>query len=157
MGPLVSRLQLDRVITAIDGAITAGATLRLGGARILMDSGGYFIEPTIFDNVRNDMKISQDEVFGPVLSIIPFSDMHDAIQIANDTRYGLAAAIWSSDINTALGVAKSLRAGQVWINNFDGSDITVPWGGVKQSGIGRDKSLHALDKYSELKVTWIQY
>ena len=110
----------------------------------------------MFDKVDNKMKIAQEEIFGPVLSVIPFKDAEQALTIANDTIYGLASAIWTSDINKAFKFAKGLRAGSVWVNTYDGGDITTPFGGYKQSGIGRDKSLHAFDKFTQLKTTWIQ-
>ena len=102
------------------------------------------------------MRIEKEEIFGPVLSILPFDDEKQAIAIANDTPYGLAAAIWTSNLSKAHLTAKALRAGSVWINQYDGGDMTAPFGGFKQSGNGRDKSLHAFDKYTELKATWIK-
>lgn len=112
--------------------------------------------PTIFDNVKNKMSIATEEIFGPVLSVISFDTIEEAVGLANDNAYGLGAAIWSSNIDTALSAARRLRAGQVWINNYDASDLSVPWGGFKQSETGRDKSLHAFDEYTGLKATWIQ-
>ena len=112
------------------------------------------MEPTIFSNVSNDMKIAQDEVFGPVLSVIKCKDEVDAIKIANDTVYGLAA-VWTSDLSKAHRMVKSIRAGVVHVNCYGGADITVPLGGVKQSGNGHDRSLHALEKYTDLKTAWI--
>jgi gamma-glutamyl-gamma-aminobutyraldehyde dehydrogenase len=110
----------------------------------------------VFDGVRNDMRIAQEEIFGPVLSVIRFKDEAEAIRLANDTRYGLQASVWSRHLDRAHRVAKALRAGTVHVNQYDEDDITVPFGGYKQSGNGRDKSLHALDKYTELKTTWIR-
>jgi acyl-CoA reductase-like NAD-dependent aldehyde dehydrogenase len=120
------------------------------------ESGGFYIEPTIFDGVGNKMRIAQEEIFGPVLSTITFRDADEAITLANDTMYGLAAAIWTSDIDTALSSARRLRAGSVWVNCFDEGNIAVPFGGFKQSGFGRDKSIHAIHKYSDLETTWIK-
>jgi acyl-CoA reductase-like NAD-dependent aldehyde dehydrogenase len=102
------------------------------------------------------MSIAREEIFGPVLSVITFDTPEEAVTIANDSIYGLGAAVWSKDIDVALKTARSLRAGQVWVNNYDGSDLTVPWGGFKQSGSGRDKSLHALHEYTGTKATWIE-
>ena len=119
------------------------------------DTGGLFVQPTVFDGVNNQMRIASEEIFGPVLSVIGFDTPDEAVAIANDTIYGLAAAVWTSNINTAHRVAKALRAGSVWINHYDGGDMTAPFGGFKQSGNGRDKSVHAFDKYTELKATWL--
>ncbi|APZ44165.1 aldehyde dehydrogenase [Acidihalobacter ferrooxydans] len=155
VGAIVDDLQLDRVLGYIEAGKQAGATVRLGGGRMFTESGGYFVAPTIFDNVRNDMPIAQEEIFGPVLSTLAFEDEEEAVRLANDTPYGLAAAVWTSNISRGHRLARRLRAGTVWVNCFDEGDLTVPFGGFKQSGNGRDKSLHALDKYTELKTTWI--
>jgi acyl-CoA reductase-like NAD-dependent aldehyde dehydrogenase len=155
MGAIVDSTQLDRVMGYIDAGKSSGARLHLGGARARTDSGGYFVEPTIFDGVDNSMKIAQEEIFGPVLSTIVFKDADDAVRIGNDTIYGLAAAVWTRDIAKAHNTARRLRAGTVWVNCFDHGDITVPFGGYKESGFGRDKSLHAMEKYTQLKTTWI--
>ncbi|WP_417584646.1 aldehyde dehydrogenase [Nitrincola sp.] len=155
-GAIVDQQQLERVIGYIEAGVQEGATLAEGGSQVLQDSGGYFVQPALFDNVTNQMKIAAEEIFGPVLSVIPFETAEEAIAIANDTIYGLAAAVWTADINKAHKTAKALRAGSVWINHYDGGDMTAPFGGFKQSGNGRDKSLHAFDKYTELKATWIE-
>lgn len=130
--------------------------LRCGGQQLLADSGGVYIEPTLFDDVDNAMGIARNEVFGPVLSVIAFDTIEEAIAIANDSPYGLAAAVWTRDLSKAHRVAKALRAGSVWVNQYNGGDMTAPFGGFKQSGNGRDKSLHAFDKYTELKAIWIK-
>ena len=156
MGAMVDDTQMERVLGYIETGQKEGAKLTMGGQRVMAESGGYYIEPTVFDEVANDMTIAQEEIFGPVLSTISFGDMDEAIRIGNDTIFGLASAVWTRDINKALKTAKALRAGTVWVNSFDTSDITTPFGGFKQSGFGRDKSLHAMDKYTELKMTWIQ-
>ena len=155
MGAMVDQGQMERVLGYIEKGKAEGAKVSLGGQRILAESGGYYIEPTVFDGVKNNMAIAQEEIFGPVLSTITFGDAEEAIRIGNDTIYGLAAAVWTSDIKKAHRAAKALRAGSVWVNCFDAGDMTTPFGGYKQSGFGRDKSLHALDKYTELKTIWI--
>ena len=156
MGAIVDRTQLERVLGYIEAGKEEGAELYLGGGQALEETGGYYVEPTIFDAVSNEMKIAREEIFGPVLSTISFEDLDEAIAIANDTIYGLAAAIWSDDVNVAHSAARRLRAGVVWVNSFDAGDITSPFGGFKQSGFGRDKSIHALEKFTDLKAIWIQ-
>ncbi len=155
MGAMVDQTQMERVLGYIEKGKAEGAEVAMGGQRILAETGGYYIEPTIFDRVKNDMTIAQEEIFGPVLSTISFGDYDEAIRIGNDTVFGLAAAVWTSDIKKAHRAAKALRAGSVWVNCFDAGDMTTPFGGFKQSGFGRDKSLHAMDKYTELKTIWI--
>lgn len=155
MGAMVDDTQMERVLGYIEKGQAEGAKLAMGGQRIMAETGGYYIEPTVFDNVKNDMTIAQEEIFGPVLSTISFSDPEEAIRIGNDTIYGLASAVWTSDINKAHKTAKALRAGVVWVNCFDAGEISTPFGGFKQSGFGRDKSLHAMEKYTEVKTIWI--
>ncbi len=155
LGAIVDQVQLNTVLGYIESGRAEGANLRMGGSRVRQESGGFFVEPTVFDGVTATMKIAREEIFGPVLSTITFKDVDEAIRIANDVSYGLTAAVWSRDITTAHRVAKALRAGTVYVNCYDADDITVPFGGFKQSGNGRDKSLHAMDKYTELKTTWI--
>ncbi len=156
MGAMVDCGQMENVLKYIASGKAQGASLLAGGDRTRMETGGFYINPTIFDNVTNDMTIAAEEIFGPVLSIITFDSQEEAIAIANDTIYGLAAAVWTRDISKAHTVARALRAGTVHVNSYDEDDITVPFGGFKQSGNGRDKSLHALEKYTELKTTWIR-
>jgi len=155
MGAMVDETQTGRVMGYIEAGKSEGATLKMGGGRTEAVKGGCYIEPTIFDRVANDMKIAREEIFGPVLATISFKDAEDAVRIGNDTIYGLAAAVWTRDISTAHKMARALKAGTVWVNTYDAADISTPFGGYKQSGFGRDRSLHALEKYTNLKTTWI--
>ena len=155
MGAMVDKTQMERVLGYIEKGKKEGAKLVFGGARTRNETGGYYIEPTVFDKVDNKMIIAQEEIFGPVLSTITFKTPDEAVKIGNDTIYGLAAAVWTKDITKAFKTARALRAGVVWVNCFDNGHISSPFGGFKQSGFGRDKSLHAMDKYTEIKATWI--
>jgi acyl-CoA reductase-like NAD-dependent aldehyde dehydrogenase len=155
LGAIVDAGQMQRVLEYIEAGRAEGARLAFGGAQVRKDSGGFYIEPTAFDGVRPDMRIAREEIFGPVLSVITFKDEAEAIAIANDSSYGLAAAVWTRDLGTAHRMSRAIRAGMVYINCYDADDITVPFGGFRQSGMGRDKSLHAFDKFTELKTTWI--
>lgn len=154
-GAVVDKQQLDTILSYIKAGQDEGASLVHGGQQVLAETGGVYVQPTVFSNVQNQMKIAREEIFGPVLSVIEFNGMEEAIAIANDTIYGLAAGVWTADISKAHKTAKALRTGMVWINHYDGGDMTAPFGGYKQSGNGRDKSLHSFDKYTEIKATWI--
>lgn len=156
MGAIVDQTQMNTVLRYIESGTSEGARLLAGGEQALQETGGYYVQPTIFDGVRNDMTIARDEIFGPVLSVLSFTDASDVVRQANQSVYGLQAAVWTRDINKAHGVARALRAGTVHVNQYDEDDITVPFGGFRQSGIGRDKSFHAFDKYTETKTTWIR-
>jgi len=157
MGPMIDATQLKTVADYVDIGREEGASLMAGGKQVMAESGGSYHEPTIFDGVTNSMRIAQEEIFGPVMSVIGFKDAEEAVAIANDSIYGLAGAVWSNNINTAHKVAAAVRVGTMGINNYFGGDITVPFGGFKQSGNGRDKSMHAFDDYTELKTTWIEF
>lgn len=154
MGAIVDERQMNKVLDYIESGQAQGARLRLGGQRTRVDTGGYYIEPTVFDCDSEALSIVSDEIFGPVLAVLRFDTEEQVIAYANDSIYGLGAGLWTSNLGRAHRVSRKLRAGLVWVNCFFDSDITVPFGGVKQSGSGRDKSLHALDKYTDLKTSW---
>ncbi|MCI1192055.1 aldehyde dehydrogenase [Calidifontimicrobium sp. SYSU G02091] len=156
MGALVDATQLNTVMGYIDAGLSEGARCVTGGRQARAETGGFYVEPTVFDGVANSMKIAREEIFGPVMGVIRFRTEAEAIAIANDSPYGLQASVWSDNVNRAHRVARALRAGTVHVNQYDEDDITVPFGGYKQSGNGRDKSLHAFDKYTELKTTWLR-
>ncbi|GEC05060.1 aldehyde dehydrogenase [Streptomyces spinoverrucosus] len=156
MGALVGPGHLDRVLGHIRDGVGEGARLRAGGRRVLAETGGTYLEPTVLDDVDPGSRLAREEIFGPVLSVMAFDDLDEAIRLANATEYGLAAGLWTSDLSTAHRVSRALKAGTVWVNCYEEGDLTVPFGGMKQSGNGRDKSVHALEKYTELKTTWIQ-
>jgi gamma-glutamyl-gamma-aminobutyraldehyde dehydrogenase/4-guanidinobutyraldehyde dehydrogenase/NAD-dependent aldehyde dehydrogenase len=156
MGAIVDGIQMKAVMGYIESGKEEGAKLLAGGNAARTSTGGFYVEPTLFDKVNNDMRIAREEIFGPVLSVLGFTDLDEAVRQANATPYGLHAAVWTADLSKAVKTARALKAGTVHVNQYDGDDITVPFGGYKQSGNGRDKSLHAFDKYTELKTTWIQ-
>lgn len=150
-GAMVSERQMNTALDYIATAESQGARRLLGGQRVRRESGGFYVEPTIFDRLEADHTLAREEVFGPVLGVMTFESEDEAVRLANDTVYGLAAGLWTSDVNRALRGARRLKAGLVWVNGWDACDITMPFGGFKQSGFGRDRSLHALHKYADLK------
>jgi gamma-glutamyl-gamma-aminobutyraldehyde dehydrogenase len=150
-GAMVSEGQMNTVLGYIDTAKKEGARLAHGGSRVREESGGYFVEPTVFNGVTPASTLAQEEVFGPVLAVTRFRDADEALAIANNTIFGLASGVWTRDISLAHRAAREIKAGLVWINGWDACDITMPFGGFKQSGFGRDRSLHALYKYADLK------
>ncbi|MGQ0457706.1 MAG: aldehyde dehydrogenase [Hyphomicrobium sp.] len=151
-GSMVSASQMKTALKYIDTAKREGAALALGGHQARIESGGFYVEPTVFDSVAPEQTIAREEIFGPVLAVLRFKTPEDAIRIANDTTFGLAAGLWTRDITLAHRTAREIKAGLVWINGWDSCDITMPFGGFKQSGFGRDRSLHALHKYADLKA-----
>ena len=155
IGPLVDDVQLARVLGHVERGRAQGARLRTGGRRARSDLPGPYVEPTVFDRVGPDADLARQEIFGPVLSVLTFTDVDDAIRLARATEYGLAAAVWTSDLRTAHRVSAAIPAGTIWVNCYEEGDLTVPFGGRQASGHGRDKSRHAMDKYTDLKTTWI--
>jgi len=149
-GPQVDKIQFDKILGYIESGKQEGAKCVLGGKRI--GTKGYFLEPTIFTNVKDEMKIAKEEIFGPVMQIMKFDTIEEVIERANDTSYGLAAGVCSSDIAKAMGIAKRLKAGTVWINQYDDFDAAIPFGGYKESGWGRDKGEYALENFMEVKT-----
>ena len=155
-GAISSEAQLAKNLGYTNAAVSEGAVIRTGGKRLLEETGGYFMAPTVLDNVNPGMRIAREEVFGPVLGIMTFEGEDEAVRLANSTVYGLAAAVWTSNLSRAHRMIRAVKAGVVHVNTYGGTDITVPLGGVKQSGNGYDKSPHALSKYLDLKTAWIE-
>jgi aldehyde dehydrogenase (NAD+) len=153
MGPVVSANQLKTVLGYIDIGKAEGASAVIGGARL--GQKGYYVQPTIFAHVEHEMRVSQEEIFGPVLSVIPFDDEQDALRIANGTAYNLAAGVWSADISRVHRMAAGLRAGTVWINTYGYTDVRLPWGGSGESGFGREHGEAALENFTEPKAVWM--
>ncbi|MBV8893144.1 MAG: aldehyde dehydrogenase family protein, partial [Acidobacteria bacterium] len=140
----------------IEAGKTEGAKLIAGGNRVTLNDGkGFFIQPTIFDEVKNDMKIAQEEIFGPVLAILAFDGLDQVVELANQNPYGLAAAVWTRDVKKAHVVSRQLRAGTVWINTYGLMDPSLPFGGYKSSGFGRELGQNALEHYTEVKTVWM--
>lgn len=155
MGAIVDEAQTRRIMSFVEGG-KATSRLVAGGARVTVDGKGCFVQPTIFETAQDD-PLAREEIFGPVLSVIPFDTEDEAVAMANDTSYGLAASIWTDDLSRALRVSNRIHAGTVSVNTVDALSAQTPFGGMKQSGFGRDLSLHSLDKYTALKTTWIKY
>jgi aldehyde dehydrogenase (NAD+) len=153
MGPLISGTQMERVLGYIEVGRGEGAKVAIGGAR--HGERGYYVAPTVFTGVEHEMRISQEEIFGPVATVIPFDDEDDAVRLANGTSYSLAAGVWSEDITLAHRMTKRLKAGTVWVNTYGPTDVRLPWGGMRDSGFGREHGDMAIENFTEPKVVWI--
>lgn len=156
IGAIASAKQLQNVHGIVERGLADSGQLLTGGQPVRVETGGFYYPPTVVDNVEVDSVLAQQEVFGPVLSVLEFETEEQAIAIGNATVYGLASGVWTNDLSRARRVSKALRMGTVWVNCYEEGDLTVPFGGVKQSGFGSDKSLHAMDKFTDLKTTWIE-
>ena len=158
MGPMATTDQLEKVQEFVDSAKKDGADLVYGGARpddpVL--GKGWFYMPTIFDNVRNDMYVAQEEIFGPVLSVMKFREEEEVVAMANDSSYGLAAGVWTKDIQRAHKVAREIQAGTVWINTYRAVSYASPFGGYKQSGYGREMGIEAIREFTQVKSVWVE-
>ncbi|WP_159698711.1 aldehyde dehydrogenase family protein [Arthrobacter sp. 18067] len=155
MGPLIERTALERVSRYVDEAVALGARVRVGGSVVLEGTGGHFYPPTVLDQVTPDMAIAREEIFGPVVAVLGFDTEEEALQLANDSEYGLAATVWSHDVDVSFRMARGIRAGTVAINGYSEGDITTPFGGHRASGFGgRDSGVEAMEQYTELKTTW---
>jgi aldehyde dehydrogenase (NAD+) len=152
-GPQITREQQERVLSFIDSGKKEGATIHCGGGKPNLP--GYFVEPTVFSGVTDGMKIAREEIFGPVMNILPFGNIDEVVERSNRTQFGLAAAVWTRDIKKAHRMARSLRAGTVWINCYDIFDAAAPFGGYKMSGVGRELGEYALQLYTEVKTVYI--
>jgi aldehyde dehydrogenase (NAD+) len=158
VGPLVSEQQLDRVTGYLSIGRQEGARPLSGGERLTgagLD-GGYFVPPTVFADVRDDMRIAQEEIFGPVISAIPFTDIEEVIARSNNTSFGLGSGVWTRDVSKAHRLAKAIKAGSVWVNCYQAMDPAVPFGGYKMSGYGRESGLQHLEEYLNVKAVWIK-
>jgi len=157
VGPITTRPQYDKVLSYIDVAKKEGAQLLMGGGPASRPEcgDGWFVEPTVFAGVRNDMRIAQEEVFGPVLSVIKFKDEDEAAAIANDVRFGLGAGVWTNDIGRAIRMAERIQAGTVWVNTYRAVSYMSPFGGYKDSGLGRENGIDAIREYLQVKSVWI--
>ncbi len=157
MGALVEKGHMERVLSYIDIGTSEGATIAHGGSRVMAETGGYYVEATILDGVEPQHRVAREEIFGPVVVISTFTDESEALRMANDSIYGLAAAVWTKDMNAAHRFTSGIRAGTVWVNCFDRSSLATPFGGFRQSGFGRDRSPHAIEKYMDFKTVWTAY
>jgi 4-(gamma-glutamylamino)butanal dehydrogenase len=156
IGAVNSLRQLEGNLRFVGDAVAEGGNVVLGGTRALADTGGYYMDPTVITGVSPAHRLFREEVFGPVLAVTAFETEAEALMLANATDYGLAAGVWTGNLSRAHRMVRGIKAGVVHVNTYGGADVTVPLGGMRQSGNGHDKSLHALGKYSDLKTAWIQ-
>jgi len=157
MGALIDAGHMRRVLGYIESGVAGGAEVAFGGKQVMQETGGFYVEATVLDRVLPAMRVAREEIFGPVLSVMTFEEDSQALRMANDSIYGLAAAVWTADMNVAHRMSNALRGGTVWVNAFDRSSMATPFGGFGQSGFGRDRSPHAIDKYTDLKTIWTAY
>ena len=157
MGALIEKGHMERVLRYIDIGTSEGARIASGGRRVMDETGGWYIEATILDGVKASDRVAREEIFGPVVVVTPFEDEAQALRMANDSIYGLGAAVWTRDMNAAHRISRALHAGSVWVNCFDRSSMATPFGGFRQSGFGRDRSPHAIEKYVDTKTIWTAY
>ena len=157
MGALIEKGHMERVLRYIDIGTSEGARIASGGRRVMDETGGWYIEATILDGVKASDRVAREEIFGPVVVVTPFEDETQALRMANDSIYGLGAAVWTRDMNAAHRLSRALHAGSVWVNCFDRSSMATPFGGFRQSGFGRDRSPHAIEKYVDTKTIWTAY
>lgn len=157
IGALIEDSHLGKVLGMVEAGMRDGATRAFGGERVMAETGGYYVSPGVFVTPSNDNALAQQEIFGPILTVIPFDTEEEAVRIANDTIYGLAAGVFTTNMNRAHRVSEEIQAGTVWINTYDISSLATPFGGFKQSGFGRDRSVHAIDKYCDYKTIWQRF
>jgi gamma-glutamyl-gamma-aminobutyraldehyde dehydrogenase len=157
IGALIEDAHLGKVLGMIDAGLREGARRAFGGERVMGETGGYYVSPGVFIAPSNDVSLARQEIFGPILTVIPFDTEEEAVRLANDTVYGLAGAVFTTDMSRAHRVSEEIQAGTVWINCYDLSNFATPFGGFKQSGFGRDRSVHAIDKYCDYKTIWQRF
>jgi acyl-CoA reductase-like NAD-dependent aldehyde dehydrogenase len=157
MGALVEKGHMERVLNYIGIGASEGAVIAHGGKRVMEETGGFYVEATILDAVKPEHRVAREEIFGPVVVVTSFEDEAEALKIANDSIYGLAAAVWTKNMGAAHRFTRDLHAGTVWVNCFDKSSLATPFGGFRQSGFGRDRSPHAIEKYMDFKTVWTAY
>jgi gamma-glutamyl-gamma-aminobutyraldehyde dehydrogenase len=157
IGALIEDTHLGTVLGMVEAGLREGAKRAFGGERVMGETGGYYVSPGVFVASSNSASLARQEIFGPILTVIPFDSEEEAVRLANDTPYGLAGAVFTTDMSRAHRVSEDIQAGTVWINCYDLSNFATPFGGFKQSGFGRDRSVHAIDKYCDYKTIWQRF